>query len=322
MGLLLDWTQGAESRFAYVPAAVIALIPIGRKAVAAARNGTFFSIEMLVSIAAIGAFFIDAVAEAAVVAFLFIIGEMLEGVAAAKARAGIQALADLVPKGATVVRDGQRIDLPIADLTPGMRVEVVPGGRIPCDGTIAAGQTSVDQSPVTGESVPVAKTVGDTVFAGSINSDGVIQITVETASADNTIARIIALVEQAEGAKSPTARFIDRFSRWYTPSVTLLSLLVIMVPPLLLGGDWSTWVYRGLTLLLIACPCALVLSTPAAITSGLAAGARRGLLMKGGAVLEKIGSAAIIAFDKTGTLTEGRPSVTDILPVEATRRRC
>jgi Cd2+/Zn2+-exporting ATPase len=316
LGLGLEWSGTGYSLYAYVPAATLSLVPILRKAFAAARSGTPFSIEMLVSIASIGAFFINAVAEAAVVAFLFTIGEMLEGLAAAKARSGIQALAALVPQTASVIEAGTRREVAVADLQPGMIVEVAPGGRIPCDGDIVMGTTSIDQSPVTGESVPVAKQVGDDVFAGSINTDGVIRISVTKASANNTIARIIELVEQAEGARSPTARFIDRFSSWYTPAVALISLLVILVPPLGFGADWNTWIYRGLTLLLIACPCALVLSVPAAITSGLAAGARRGLLMKGGAVLERIGSAKIVALDKTGTLTEGRPSVTDISAVD------
>ncbi len=316
VGLGLEVCGVGSSIYAYVPAAAISLFPILKKAFAAARSGTWFSIEMLVSIASIGAFFIDAVAEAAVVAFLFTIGEMLEGLAAAKARSSIQALAGLVPQGATLIDAGFRREIAVADLQPGMTVEVVPGGRIPCDGDIVLGASSIDQSPVTGESVPVLKTVGDGVFAGSINTEAVIRVIVTKASANNTIARIIELVEQAEGARSPTARFIDRFSRWYTPAVTLISMLVILVPPLSMGEDWGTWIYRGLTLLLIACPCALVLSVPAAITSGLAAGARRGLLMKGGSVLERIGSVGIVALDKTGTLTEGRPSVTDIEAVD------
>lgn len=316
VGLGLEFSGLGNNLYAYVPAAAISLFPILKKAFAAARGGTPFSIEMLVSIASIGAFFIDAVAEAAVVAFLFTIGEMLEGLAAAKARSGIQALAALVPQSATVLEAGFRREVAVANLQPGMTVEVVPGGRIPCDGEIVLGSSSLDQSPVTGESVPVSKSVGDDVFAGSINTEAVIRVNVTKASADNTIARIIQLVEQAEGAKSPTARFIDRFSRWYTPAVALISLLVIIVPPLAMGADWNTWIYRGLTLLLIACPCALVLSVPASITSGLAAGARRGLLMKGGSVLERIGSARIVALDKTGTLTEGRPSVTDIQAID------
>lgn len=312
LGLGLDWSGIPGSLYAFIPAALLSLLPIVRKAVASARSGSPFSIEMLVTIASAGAFFIDAVAEAAAVAFLFTIGEMLEGLAAAKARSGIQALASLVPQTATLIEADARRPLPAAELLPGMLVEIAPGARIPGDGVIAEGSTSIDQSPVTGESVPVARTVGDTVHAGTINGEGVIRVRVEKAAADNTIARIITLVEQAEAARSPTARFIDRFSRWYTPAITLLSLLVALVPPLLAQGDWTVWLYRALTLLLIACPCALVLSVPAAITSGLAAGARRGLLMKGGAVLEKLGSVRLVALDKTGTLTRGRPTVTTL----------
>src|SRR5690606_13366508 len=175
------------------------------------------------------------------------------------------------------------------------------------------GASSLDDSPVTGESIPVAKTIGDKVFAGSINMDGALQIRVEKTAADNTIARIIELVEQAQASKAPTARFIEKFSRYYTPAVMAIAALVIIIPPLAMGGEWATWLYRGLALLLIACPCALVLSTPAAIASGLAVGARRGLLIKGGSALETIGRVNTVAFDKTGTLTEGKPRVTDVV---------
>ena len=174
--------------------------------------------------------------------------------------------------------------------------------------------------PVTGESMPVPKQVGSPVFAGGINATGALRVRVTRAAADNTIARIIHLVEEAQASKAPTARFIERFSARYTPVVILVAILAILVPPLAFGADWHTWIYRGLALLLIGCPCALVLSTPAAITSGIAAGARRGLLIKGGAALEAIGRVRTIAFDKTGTLTEGRPQVTDLVPLTGTER--
>ena len=191
-------------------------------------------------------------------------------------------------------------------------MQVRPGARVPADGRVVRGTSSLDDSPVTGESVPVFKTVGDQVFAGSINQGGLLSVEVEKTAADNTIARIIHMVEEAEASKAPTARFIDRFSRVYTPGVVAVSTLVAVIPPLLMGGEWHPWLYKGIALLLIGCPCALVLSVPAAITSGVSAGARRGLLIKGGSALEILGSVKTVAFDKTGTLTAGRPSVTDV----------
>ena len=300
--------------WAFSAAVIIGVFPFARKAVALSMTGTPFSIEMLMSVAAIGALVIGEPEEAAAVVFLFSVGELLEGVAADRARAGIRALASLVPKTAILLdaQGGQRSvaadSLQIDDL-----VLVRPGDKVSADGIITQGDSSLDDSPVTGESIPVAKTVGDKVFAGSINMEGALQVRVEKTAADNTIARIIELVEQAQASKAPTARFIEKFSRYYTPAVMAIAALVIIVPPLMLGGEWATWLYRGLALLLIACPCALVLSTPAAIASGLAVGARRGLLIKGGSALEIIGRVNTVAFDKTGTLTEGKPRVTDVV---------
>ncbi len=299
------------SPYGFSIAALLALFPMARKAFGAARLGRPFTIETLVTLAVVGAIIINQAAEAALVVFLFAVGEILENLAAAKARRSVSALASLAPKTAFVMR-GKTVEEVAADtLVVGDIVEVRPGGRIPADGTITKGQTSIDQSPVTGESVPVRKVKGDTIYAGSINADGVIRLRVDKTAQDNMIGRILKLVEEAEAAQSPTARFIDRFSTYYTPGVMLVSALIILVPPLMFGAQWMEWIYKGLAILLIGCPCALVLSTPAAITSGIAAGARRGLLMKGGVVLEAIGKVTTIAFDKTGTLTQGKPSVTD-----------
>lgn len=300
--------------WAFAVAVIVGVFPFARKALALATTGTPFSIEMLMSVAAIGALIIGEPEEAAAVVFLFSVGELLEGVAADRARASIRALASLVPKTAILLdaQGGQHHvaadSLQIDDL-----VLVRPGDKVSADGVITQGNSSLDDSPVTGESIPVAKTIGDKVFAGSINMEGALQVRVEKTAADNTIARIIELIEQAQASKAPTARFIEKFSRYYTPAVMAIAVLVIIVPPLMLGGEWATWLYRGLALLLIACPCALVLSTPAAIASGLAVGARRGLLIKGGSALEIIGSVNTVAFDKTGTLTEGKPRVTDVI---------
>jgi len=297
----------------FVAACLIGVAPIARRAVAAARAGMPFTIEMLMTIAAAGALVIGAAEEAALVVFLFAVGEVLEGVAAERARAGIRALADLVPKTATIEEGGATRQVPAASLRIGQIVLARPGDRIPADGEIVEGVSSVNEAPVTGESMPKAKGPGDPVLAGSINSDAALRVEVTKGAEDNTIARIIRLVEEAQEARAPTERFIDRFSRIYMPAVVALAVLVTIVPPLFLGGDWGTWVYRGLTILLIGCPCALVISVPASIASALSAGARRGLLLKGGAVIEAAARTRIVAFDKTGTLTRGEPKVTDIV---------
>jgi len=301
--------------WAYSVAALLSIIPFARRAFAGLASGTPFSIEMLMSVAAIGALIIGAAEEAAVVILLFAVGELLETIAAGRARAGIEALINLVPKIALRERDGKIDQIPAEELLVGDAVVVRPGDRIPSDGSVLSGSSEVNESPVTGESVPALKQPGDKVYAGSINTNGELRVQITHVASDNTIARIIHMVEEAQATKAPTARVIDQFSAWYTPAAMVVSLLVIVVPPLWFGADWMTWVYRGLATLLIACPCALVISTPAAIASGLAAGARHGLLIKGGAALEMLGKVKTVAFDKTGTLTEGRPQVTDIVAV-------
>jgi Cd2+/Zn2+-exporting ATPase len=233
-------------------------------------------------------------------------------VAAGRARAGIRALADLVPREALVERADGLHAVPVARLAIGELILVRPGERIAADGVVAEGEGGGDESPVSGESVPVAKAPGAVVFAGTVNGAAALRIRVTAAASDNTIARILRLVEEAQESRAPTERLIDRFARWYTPSIMVLALLVAVGPPLL-DGDWAGWVYKALALLLIGCPCALVISTPAAIAAGLSAGARRGLLVKGGAVLERLGAVTMVAFDKTGTLTRGRPEVTDVV---------
>lgn len=319
-GLLLAaaWGVGLVSaeagHRAFLAACLIGVFPVARRALAALRAGQPFTIESLMTVAAIGALFIGAAEEAALVVFLFAVGEVLEGVAAGKARDGIRALAALVPKTALLEVDGVTREIPAEALEIGQLVLVRPGDRIPADGEIVEGAGGVDESPVTGESLPVAKAPGDAVFAGAINAEAALRVRVTKAAADNTIARIVRLVEEAEEARAPTERFIDRFSRWYMPAIVALSALVVLVPPLAFGQDWGTWLYRGLALLLIGCPCALVISVPASIASALSSGARRGLLMKGGAVIEAAAQVTQVAFDKTGTLTHGRPVVTDVAP--------
>jgi Cd2+/Zn2+-exporting ATPase len=304
--------------YAFFAVVVIGVAPVALRAFNALRAGIPFTIEALLTIAAIGALFIGAAEEAALVVFLFAVGEVLEGVAADKARASIRALADLVPKTAILEENGSTREVDAASLEIGQRVLVRPGDRIPADGEIAEGTSGVDESPVTGESMPKTKGPGDPVFAGSINAEAVLRITVTKAAEDNTISRIIALVEEAETARAPTERFIDRFSRVYMPAIVVLAILVAIIPPLAMGAEWGTWIYRALALLLIGCPCALVISVPASIASALSSGARRGMLMKGGAVIEAAARTTRVAFDKTGTLTVGKPAVTDVVALSTT----
>lgn len=312
---LIELLTSAEAgSWAFVAACLIGLVPVSKRAFEALRMGQPFTIEGLMTIAATGALVIGAAEEAALVIFLFAVGEVLEGVAAGKARQGIRALANLVPKTALLEVGGQICTVPAARLEIGQVVVVRPGDRIPADGEIIEGTSGIDESPVTGESVPVTRSLGDGVFAGSINTEATLRVRVTTEPSDNTIARIIRLVEEAEEARAPTERFIDRFSRVYMPAVIALSALVVVVPPLAFGQDWTTWIYRGLALLLIGCPCALVISVPASIASALSSGAKRGLLMKGGAVIEAAARTTHVAFDKTGTLTRGKPAVTDLIP--------
>ncbi len=307
--LLPEWDT-----WLFAAAALVSVVPFARRAVAGALEGSPFSIETLMTIAALGAVAIGEAEEAAVVIFLFAVGELLETVAAGRARTGIEALIDLVPRTALRLDPlGQMESVPVEALAIDDRVVVRPGDRIPSDGMVEDGSSEVNEAPVTGESVPILKEPGGKVFAGSINSNGELRIRITHVATDNTIARIIHMVEEAQDSKAPTARMIDRFSKYYTPGAMIVAALIIIVPPLAFGGDWMTWIYRGLATLLIACPCALVISTPAAIASGLAAGARQGLLIKGGAALETLGKVVTVSFDKTGTLTRGHPKVTDVI---------
>jgi Zn2+/Cd2+-exporting ATPase len=325
LGLAAAWLlalvlPGYEA-WLYAAAMLIGLVPIARRAVAAAIAGAPFTIETLMTIAAVGAAIIGATEEASMVVFLFLVGELLEGVAAGRARASIRSLTGLVPKTAFIDRSGTLAEVPAESLVVGDVIAIRPGDRVPADGEILSGESAIDEAPVTGESTPKRKGEGEAVFAGTINTDGTLRVRVTAEAEDNTIARVVRLVEEAQEAKAPTERFIDRFSRYYTPAVLVVGALVAILPPLLTSEPWGEWVYKGLAVLLIGCPCALVISTPAAIAAGLAAGARRGLLIKGGAVLETLGKVTAVALDKTGTLTEGRPKVTDVVALaEASER--
>jgi len=319
LSYLIGFVEPAWQTPALLASMLVGLVPVGRKAIRAAMTGSPFSIETLLVIAAIGAVILGATDEAAFVVLLFLIGELLEGIASGQARRGIRGLTDLIPKTTFVENGGELTEVAISDIKIGTVIVVRPGDRIPADGEIVSGASSVDESPVTGESAPKQKVTGQQVFAGSINQDAMLRIRVTTDTANNTIARIVRLVEEAQERKSPTQRFINRFSRIYTPIVFAVGLAVAVIPPMF-GGEWVIWIYRGLAVLLIGCPCALVISTPAAIASGIASGARKGLLLKGGYALEKLSTVTTVAFDKTGTLTSGLPSVTDIYPFNATEK--
>lgn len=312
----LEQVNHPFGNLAFIATTLVGLFPIARQALRLIKTGSWFAIETLMSVAAIGALFIGATAEAAMVLLLFLIGERLEGWAASRARKGVSALMALKPETATVVVNGERQTVAITALRPGDVMEVAAGGRLPADGTLLTATASFDESALTGESIPVERETGEKVPAGATSVDRLVQLKVLSEPGDSAIDRILKLIEEAEERRAPVERFIDRFSRIYTPVIMLIALLVAVVPPLLFSAPWEAWIYKGLTLLLIGCPCALVISTPAAITSGLAAAARRGALIKGGAALEQLSQVQQIAFDKTGTLTVGKPQVTGIYPAD------
>ena len=316
--MALSWTLEQVNHplgnLAFIATTLVGLYPIARQALRLMRSGSWFAIETLMSVAAIGALFIGATAEAAMVLLLFLVGERLEGWAASRARKGVSALMALKPETATLVVSGERKTVAIETLRPGDVIEVAAGGRLPADGTLVTAVAGFDESALTGESMPVERAAGEKVPAGATSVDRLVQLRVLSEPGDSAIDRILRLIEEAEERRAPVERFIDRFSRIYTPIIMLIALLVAVAPPLLFSAAWEGWIYKGLTLLLIGCPCALVISTPAAIASGLAAAARRGALIKGGVALEQLGRVRHIAFDKTGTLTLGKPQVTGIYP--------
>ena len=318
-GLLLRWLQvGPEVLLVgiFVAAIVVGgwmLLPGAWAAVRQRRP----NISSLMVIAVIGASVIGEWAEAATVVFLFGIAEWLEAWADRRARRATEALLELAPKNALVKREGAFLEVPVDQVTVGETIATKSGMSIPLDGVVTLGESAVNQAPITGESVPVDKKPGDTVFAGTINGEGSLEVRVTKAAGDTTLARIIRLVAEAQEQKAPTQRFVDVFARYYTPAVTVVALLIFLVPPLFMGGGWSVWLYRACVLLIIACPCALVISTPVSIVAGLTALARRGVLVKGGAHLETIGRLKALAVDKTGTITEGKPRVQGVELVNA-----
>ncbi|MDE1912267.1 MAG: heavy metal translocating P-type ATPase [Pseudomonas sp.] len=272
------------------------------------------NINALMSIAVTGAILIGQWPEAAMVMFLFTVAELIEAKSLDRARNAISGLMQMTPEQATVLQaDGSWVEKEVKVIELGAIVRVRPGERIGLDGEVTSGQSTIDQAPITGESLPIEKTVGDKVFAGTINQAGSLEYKVTAAANNSTLARIIHAVEQAQGARAPTQRFVDTFAKVYTPAVFIFALGVALIPPLFMGGVWFEWVYRALVLLVVACPCALVISTPVTIVSGLAAAARKGILIKGGVYLEGGYKLDYLALDKTGTITHGKPVQTDYL---------
>jgi Cd2+/Zn2+-exporting ATPase len=272
--------------------------------------------NLLMTIAVAGAIGIGKYFEAATVAFLFALSLALEAWSVGRARRAIGALLRLTPPTARVMNaDGREQELQVDAVPVGARIVVRPGERIPLDGRVIAGESHVNQAPITGESAPVEKVAGSDVFAGSINGDGVLEFESTKPAGDTTLAHMLRLVEQAQQERAPSEQWVDRFARYYTPAVMALAVLVMLIPPLVAGGSWSGWFYQALVLLVIACPCALVISTPVSIVAALTAAARVGVLVKGGLHLEQAGHIRVVALDKTGTLTEGRPQVQTVVPL-------
>jgi Cd2+/Zn2+-exporting ATPase len=274
-----------------------------------------FDMNFLMSVAVVGALGIGEFAEGAMVVFLFSLGNALQSYTMDKARNAIKSLMDLSPKDAHLKRGGRLLTVPVSELAIGDAIIIKPGEKVSVDGTITQGTSPIDESPITGESLPLEKLPGDRVFAGSLNGPGALEVKVEKLAIDSTLSRIIYLVEEAQAQKAPSQNFVDAFSKIYTPLILAGATLVSIIPPLFFSLPFTDWFYRGLMLLVISCPCALVLSTPVSIVSAIACASRKGVLIKGGAYLEEMGSISAIAFDKTGTLTRSHFDVTDVVPI-------
>ncbi len=303
------------SEFFTIPLFVIAIIsggvPIAVKGFKEARHLTL-GMDFLMSIAVIGAMLIGEWAEAAYVIFLFALAELIESYSVKRARKSIESLMDLAPNVALVKTGEGTIEEPVDSVVIGSVIIIKPGDRIPLDGEVTAGNSAVNQAPITGESILVDKSHGDEVYAGTINQQGMLEVQVTKKPQDSMLARIIRLVEEAQARKAPTQQFVEKFSRYYTPAMVTFAILVAIIPPLIFGGIFVDWFYRALVLLVISCPCALVISTPVTIVSGLTNAARNGILIKGGSYLENFDKIKVIAFDKTGTLTTGMPAVRSV----------
>lgn len=317
-GLLLPFVDAPPwTAIAAFAVSIAAGAPLtARKAWLSLRHGSL-DINVLMLVAVAGAIALGEWSEAAAVVFLFAVAQMLEVRTMERARTAVRALMDLAPNEVTLREaDGRERSVPVNQVGPGAVILVKPGEKFPLDGVVLDGASAVNQAPVTGESLPVDKAPGDEVFAGSINGRGALDVRVTRVRKDTTLARIIHLVEQAQAQRAPAQTFVDRFARIYTPAVIMLAVAVALVPPLTFGGAWESWIYRALVLLVVSCPCALVISTPVSIVAALAGAARKGVLIKGGAHLERAGRVRCVAFDKTGTLTRGTPHVVDVVPLD------
>lgn len=320
IGLIVHWTQAGPDwlTIAAFAAATFAGGSLVFPSAIGALRKLRLDINVLMTVAVIGAWIIGEYAEAASVVFLFALSELLESWAAGRARRAVDALLKLSPPTALVrLPDGSEKETPVEEVAVGTEILIRSGSRIPLDGEVVSGSSSVNQAPITGESLPVEKQAGDSVFAGTVNGEGSLVVRVSKPAAASTLARIIQLVGEAEENKPPTQRFVDRFAAIYTPAVFVLAILVALVPPLMFAQPWLFWIYRSLVLLVIACPCALVIATPVSIVSGLTALARRGVLVKGGVHLESVGKLRALAVDKTGTITQGTPRVVGVISQSA-----
>ena len=297
----------------YALAIIVGGYYIAVRGIASLRQ-RYLDMNVLMIIAVIGAVLISSYEEAASIVFLFSLAELLESFSVARTRRSISQLLDFAPRTARLLRDGKEMSIDVTDVRVGDVAIVRPGERIPVDGEVVKGESSVEESAVTGESVPVAKASGDAVFGGTLNGSGTLDVRVTKRFEDNIISKIARLVEEAEATKAPSERFVDRFARFYTPIVMTIAIATMFIPTILFGQPLEEWFYRGLVLLVISCPCALVLSTPVSVVSAISGGARRGVLFKGGLFLERMADVKVIAFDKTGTLTTGRTIVEEIFP--------
>jgi Cd2+/Zn2+-exporting ATPase len=298
----------------YVLAALVGGFKTFRLGLRSLRTGEF-DMNALMTIGVAGAMLIGEWAEAGLIAFLYSVSNWLEAATMQRTRNAIKALVDIAPKVALVRRDGTELEVSVEDVEIGDTLLVKPGEKIAMDGEVLTGASSVNQAPITGESIPVSKAPGSEVFAGSINGSGALEVRVTKRVEDTTLARIIHMVEEAQGERAEVQSFVDRFARRYTPIVLVAAVLMAVVPPLLFGQAWGEWIYRALALIVLACPCALVVSTPVALVAGIGNAARRGVLIKGGTHLEQAATIKVLAFDKTGTLTQGRPEVQVVVPI-------
>lgn len=319
--LLIGWlaargsAPGALVFGLYFSSLIVGAYYFGREAIEDLIFEREVGIELLMTVAAVVATLMGAAGEGAMLAFLYSISEAAEGYTEEKTRSAVRALMDLAPKTALVRRNGREVELPVEELVVGDVFIVKPGESIATDGEVLVGSSSVNQAPVTGESVPVEKNPGGAVFAGSLNGEGALEIRATKAFAENTIARIIHMVEEARERKGASERFIERFGKRYSPAVLAIGLLMALVPPLVFAAPWTTWIMRATVFIVAAAPCALVISIPITLVAALGTGARNGVLIKGGVYIEELARVTVVALDKTGTITHGTPQVTDVVPL-------